>query len=72
MVKNGIDVSTEQEVSPSFYWVPKLHKTPYGTRLIATSNKCTTKELSYCLILGPRPNKFTIKSTVKEYTDILE
>ena len=27
---------------PSFYWLPKLHKTPYGTRFIAASNKCTS------------------------------
>ena len=46
MVKNGIDVSPEQEELPSFYWLPKLHKTPYG---IAASNKRTTKELSSLL-----------------------
>ena len=44
-----IHVSSEREVLPSFYWLPKLHKTPYGTRLIAVSNKCTTKELSSLL-----------------------
>ena len=49
MVKNGVDVSPEQEELPSFYWLPKLHKTPYGTRFIAASNTCTTKELSSLL-----------------------
>ena len=32
---------------PSFYWLPKLHKHPYGT--IAASNKCSTKLLSKLL-----------------------
>ena len=49
MVKNGVDVSPEQEELPSFYWLPKLHKTPYGTRFIAASNKCITKQLSSLL-----------------------
>ena len=49
MVKNGIDVSPEQEELPSFYWLSKLLKTPYDTRFIAASNKCTTKELSSLL-----------------------
>ena len=34
---------------PLFYWLPKLHKQPYGTRFIAASNKCTTKPLSRLL-----------------------
>ena len=33
----------------TFYWLPKLHKTPYGTRFIAASNRCTTKQLSTLL-----------------------
>ena len=49
MVKNGFDVSPEQEELPSFYWLPKLHKTPYGTRFIAASSNSTTKELSSLL-----------------------
>ena len=34
---------------PSFYWLPTLHKNPYGARFIAASNKCTTKQLSSLL-----------------------
>ena len=32
-----------------FYWLPKLHKNPYGARFIAASHKCTTKPLSKLL-----------------------
>ena len=31
------------------YWLPKLHKTPYGSRFIAASNICSTKPLSRLL-----------------------
>ena len=43
MMRNGIDICTQHEQLPS---LPKLHKTPYGARFIAASNKCTTKQLS--------------------------
>ena len=50
MVQNDIFVQEQQEEHlPSFYWLPKLHKNPYGTRFIAASNKCTTKQLSSLL-----------------------
>ena len=44
-MKNDIDVQEQHEQLPSFYWLPKLHKKPYGSRFIATSNTCTTKQL---------------------------
>ena len=34
---------------PTLYWVPKLHKRPYKSRLIANSSACTTTELSILL-----------------------
>ena len=34
---------------PASYWLPKLPEKLYGTRFIAASNKCTTKELSTLL-----------------------
>ena len=39
-----------EDMPPSFYWLPKLHKNPYGKRFIAASHKCTTKALSKLLI----------------------
>ena len=47
--QSGIDVGEEHEHLPSFYWLPKLHKTPYSSRFIAASNRCTTKQLSSIL-----------------------
>ena len=49
MMKNEIDVQEQHEQLPSFCWLPKLHKKPYGSRFIAASNKCTTKQLSSLL-----------------------
>ena len=46
MVKNDINVQEQHEQLPSFYWLPKLHKKPYGSRFIAASNTSTTKQLS--------------------------
>ena len=40
MMRNGIDICTQHE---------QLHKSPYGARFIAGSNKCTTKQLSSIL-----------------------
>ena len=49
MMTNRIALHMQQEKLPSFYWLPKLHKTLYGSRFIAASNKCTTKQLSTIL-----------------------
>ena len=34
---------------PGFYWLPKMHKNPIGSRFIAASSACTTKPLSQLL-----------------------
>ena len=49
MRNNHIVVKPELECLPSFYWLPKLHKQPYGNRFIAASYRCTTKPLSRLL-----------------------
>ena len=35
-----------------FYWLPKIHKKPYGARFIAASKTPTTKPLSKLLTSG--------------------
>ena len=46
MRAQGIKVPSVMHRLPSFYWLPTLHKNPYGNRFIAASNACTTKPLS--------------------------
>ena len=46
MSSKNIKIPLDMEHLPCLYWLPKLHKTPYGCRFIAASNKCTTKPLS--------------------------
>ena len=60
-----IPIPPGMEKLPSFYWLPKLHKTPYGSRFIAASNQCTTKPLSSLLTLCLT----TIVVHFKEYCD---
>ena len=71
MVKNEIDVQEQHEQFPSFYWLPKLHKNPYGSRFIAASNKCTTKQLS-SLLLVLKPYLPIINNIVMVFITILE
>ena len=49
MKRWNINIPLDMEELPSVYWLPKLHKNPYGNRFIAASNKCTTKPLSRLL-----------------------
>ena len=49
MEQHDIDVPEDFIKLPSFYWLPKLHKNPYGHRFITTSSACTTKPLSRTL-----------------------
>ena len=45
----NIRIPPVMEELPTLYWMPKLHKNPFGSRFIAASNKCTTKPLSTLL-----------------------
>ena len=42
-------ISENQEKLPTLYWLSKLHKRPYKSRIIANSSSCTTTELSKLL-----------------------
>ena len=52
LLKYNIVPKGEEHSLPFLYWLPKLHKTPYGSRFIAASSKCTTKTLSVLLTRG--------------------
>ena len=47
--KFRVNVKITQHKLPTMYWIPKLHKTPYKARFIASSSSCTTTELSKLL-----------------------
>ena len=47
--KFGLFVDEDRSKLPTLYWLPKLHKQPYKSRLIAISSACTTTELSILL-----------------------
>ena len=48
-VKFVVFVDKDHSKLPAIYWLPKLHKRPYKSRLIANSGSCTTTELSILL-----------------------
>ena len=47
--KFGLFVDEDHSKLPTLYWLPKLHKWPYKSRLIANSSAYTTTELSVLL-----------------------
>ena len=38
---HGISSSDKDNDIPLFYWIPKLHRTPYKQRFIAGSSTCS-------------------------------
>ena len=64
----NIAIPSEWQQLPSLYWLPKLHKNPYGARFIAACNTCTTKPLSRLLTF---PYNDTIGNIVREYLGTL-
>ena len=49
MKEINVAVPSNMEELPCLYWLPKLHKLPFGSRFTAASNRCTTKPLSSLL-----------------------
>ena len=47
--KFGIFVDGDYSKLPTLYWLPKLNKPPYKSRVIANSSDCTTTESSILL-----------------------
>ena len=74
MRSNKINVEHDLRTLPSFYWLPKLHKQPYGARFIAASNKCSTKPLSKIHVLTACVSQLSLilSSTAMEFTLGLE
>ena len=52
MTASRIVVQPDCRCLPQFYWLPTIHKKPYGARFIAASKTCTTKPLSKLLTSG--------------------
>ena len=48
--KFGVFVGEDHSKLPTLYWLPKLHKRPHKSRLIANFSSCTTTELLIILI----------------------
>ena len=44
-----MSIKGKQGGLPTLYWLPKLHRRPYGARFIANSGSCTTTVLSRLL-----------------------
>ena len=49
MDRQNLRIPEEMRQLPTFYWLPKMHKNPTGSRFIAASSGCTTKPLSQLL-----------------------
>ena len=47
--KFGVFVDEDHSKLNTVYWLPKLHKRLYKSRVIAHSSSCTTTELSILL-----------------------
>ena len=44
--KFDLNVEQKQHALPSMYWIPKLHKSPIGSRFIVASSSCATKPIT--------------------------
>ena len=50
--KFGLFVDEDHSKLPTLYWLPKLHKQPYKSRLIANSRACITTECLFFDLLA--------------------
>ena len=48
-VTTNLKAAPDNTKVPTMYWLPKLHKTPYKSRFISASSKCTTTNISILL-----------------------
>ena len=67
--KFGLFVDEDHSKLPTLYWLPKLHKRPYKSRIIANSSACTATELSIHLISCLTAIK---NHVIKYYTTVYE
>ena len=65
MNRQDIKIPEDIKQLPKFYWLPKMHKNPIGSRFIATSSVCTTKPLSQLLTSSLK----LITKNFKEYCE---
>ena len=42
----GYKINENEKCLPIMYWIPKMHKSPIGSRFIVASKVCSTKQLS--------------------------
>ena len=47
--KFGVFIDVDHSKLPKLYWLPKLHKITYKSRIIANSSSCTMTEMSIIL-----------------------
>ena len=72
MVQKDIFVQEQQEHLPPFYWLPKLHKNPYGARFIGLQINVLPNSFHRYLLLDLKPYLYIINNTVQEFIRILE
>ena len=47
--KFDVFIDLDHSKLPTLYWLPKLHKIPYKSRIIANYSSCTKTEMSIIL-----------------------
>ena len=71
--KFGVFVDKEYRKLPTINWLPKLHKMPYKSRLIANSSSCKTTEFHVLALVRWPPcelNNFCTSTTAESEAKI--